>query len=88
MFSQEHYLALCAKSDRVVSADAVAAAIHEGVRKRRRTIYIPQIEALFSLLGNIAPGLRTLHLAPQSDADSKPQHLLAVTPLDPSEKAS
>jgi len=48
---------------RVVSADAVAAAILQGVRKRRKTIYVPQIGALFTLIGHIAPALMDLYLS-------------------------
>jgi short-subunit dehydrogenase len=48
---------------RTVSPDTVAAAILQGIRKRRKTVYVPKIGALFALIGNIAPGVMDHYLA-------------------------
>jgi short-subunit dehydrogenase len=41
----------------VVPADAVASAIFRAVQRRRKSVYVPSVGALFSLLGTLAPGL-------------------------------
>src|SRR5581483_1089572 len=48
---------------RIVSADPVADAVLQGVRKRRKTVYVPRSGALFTLLGTVAPALMDLYLA-------------------------
>ncbi|HYZ84411.1 MAG TPA: SDR family NAD(P)-dependent oxidoreductase [Bryobacteraceae bacterium] len=48
---------------RVVSPEAVASAIFDGVKSRRRTVYVPAVGWLFSLLGRLAPGLMDFYLS-------------------------
>jgi short-subunit dehydrogenase len=77
---------------RVVSADAVAAAILRGIGQRRKTIYVPQISALFTLLGSIAPGLMDLYLSRLTGDDIEHQDDLRQAcrheALEASEKVS
>jgi NAD(P)-dependent dehydrogenase (short-subunit alcohol dehydrogenase family) len=63
---------------RVVPADAVADAILRGVYKGRRTVYVPKIGAIFTLLGSIAPSLMDLYLSLLTRRDGSEQQRPAV----------
>lgn len=47
----------------IVSADAVAAAILRGLRKRQETVYIPRTGAFFRLFENVTPILMDVCLS-------------------------
>jgi short-subunit dehydrogenase len=47
----------------VISPDALAAAIFRAIKRRRKTLYLPAIGSLFTLLGVLAPSLMDSYLA-------------------------
>jgi short-subunit dehydrogenase len=51
--------------DRVVTPDAVAAAIVRAIERGRRTVYVPRIGRIFTAMGILAPWLMDWYLARQ-----------------------
>jgi short-subunit dehydrogenase len=62
---------------RVVSPDAVAAAIFRAVKLRRSTVYLPKIGLIFSFMGLFAPKLMDFYLSRfQSSAECSADSVL------------
>jgi len=69
----------------VVSPDALAAAIFGAVKRRRKTLYLPAIASLFSLLGVLAPSLMDFYLGrllTRPSVRSNPGVLVQPTEVD------